>query len=255
MLRPEYDHNFRVLLEIKINNHMKMFLVFSFLLVSSAMFSQNFSEKWVHGYLDMGYEEWHLPDFSHNGVTYTNSHYEWGFRNVALGYFKMREKGIYHEISLTRMRFEVEDNLNEAISLPSMEPTGGERTTTAGLGLQIETGIMPRKWLAGFFRPGIGLGAAPELGYFRYTPKISQRFPYREWSALLALNLVPRLHFRITERVALMAVVPIRLGAVDLRFEEIEDPALLKEQRTINTFNFDLGLDLNFARLGVAVKI
>ncbi|MCB9285437.1 MAG: hypothetical protein H6563_15335 [Lewinellaceae bacterium] len=236
---------------------MKMFLVPSLLLCSSLLFSQNVSEKWVHGYLDFGYEEWNLPDVSIGGKTLMNSHYEWGFRNLALGFFKMRNKGWYHEISLTQLRFEVVDDVNEVTVsvLPGMEPTDGERTTSAGLGFQIETGVMASKWLGGFFRPGIGLGAAPEGGYFRYTPKTSQRFPFREWSALLGFNLVPRLHFRITERVALLAVVPVRYCTTRLSFEKIEDAALTKKQRIINTFNFDLGLGLNFARLGVAVKL
>ena len=235
---------------------MKVFLWLSLCLLPCALFSQKVSEKWVHGYLDLGYEERHLPPYINGLKTYTNEHFELGFRNISLGYYKLSDKGVYQEISLTRLQFEEEDDLNMVIVPPLVnEPSDGERTYTSGLGVQFESGFTTRQWMGGFFRPGIGLGAAPELSYFRYIPKISQRFPHREFSALLGLNLVPRLHFRISERVALMAVVPVRVGTAELSYVQTEDPALTEEQRTTNNLNFDLKLGLEFARIGAAVKL
>lgn len=235
---------------------MKRFPIFlPLLLLSSFLFSQNTPEKWVQGYLDFGYEDRNLPDFTSGGATLTNDHYEWGFRNLSPGLYKLNEKGVYSEWSLTSLRFEVEDDVNTRIYPIATEPAGGERTITAGLGIQYETGITTRKWLAGFFRPGIGLGAAPELRYFDYIPKTSQRFPFQRGAVFVGLNLIPRLHFRLSQRLALLAVVPVAFGSAEWSVENAENPALTKDQRTTNQLNFELGLALTQARLGLALKI
>lgn len=235
---------------------MKRFLIFlPLFLFSSFLFAQSTPEKWVHGYLDFGYEDRYLPDHTSGDVTWKNEHYEWGFRNLSPGLYKLNEKGVYSEWSLTSLRFEVEDDVNSRVTDPVSDPTDGERTITAGLGIWYEAGVTPRNWLAGFFRPGIGFGASPEFRYFDYTPKISQRFPYQEVSLFLGLNLIPRLHFRLSERLALMAVVPVQFGSAEWSVEEVENPALTKNQRTTNLLSFDLGLSLTQARLGLALKI
>jgi hypothetical protein len=236
---------------------MKKFAFLPLLLFSSLLFSQNASEKWVHAFLDFGYEERYLPDYSSGETIWKNDHYEWGFRNLSPGLYKLNEKGIYSEYSLTRLRFEVEDDVNTRIyqNINIIEPADGERTITAGLGVQYESGITTRKWIAGFFRPGIGLGAAPEFQYFEYTPKTSLRFPYQKGALIVGLNLIPRLHFRLSERLALMALAPIQFGSAEWSIENNDNPVLTKEQRTNNILSFDLGISLSQVRLGLAFKL
>jgi hypothetical protein len=235
---------------------MKRFPIFlSLFLFSSFLFSQNTPEKWVHGYLDFGYEDRYLPDQTSGDGTWKNEHYEWGFRNLSPGLYKLNEKGVYSEWSLTSLRFEVEDDVNTRIYPIVTEPTHGERTITASLGIRYEAGVTPRKWLAGFFRPCIGFGAAPELRYFDYTPKISQRYPFQRGAVFVGLNLIPRLHFRLSERLALMAVVPVQFGSAEWSIEHVESPVLTKDQRTTNLLSLDLGLSFTQARLGLALKI
>jgi hypothetical protein len=235
---------------------MKRCLLLALLLLPVVVFSQNASEKWLHAYADVGYEERYLSDvFRVNGDTLINRHYEWGFRNVSLGFFRKKENGVYRELSLTSLRFEVEDDVNEVFTVLGPFPSDGERTTTAGLGVQFETGVLSNQWLGGFFRPGIGFGAAPQVGYFRYVPKVSTRFPYSEWSFGLGLNIVPRFHFRLSDRVSIAAVFPVRLVSTRLSFEKVEDPALLPEQRNTTNFSFDTDLEGSFARLGAAVRL
>ncbi|MFZ2898598.1 MAG: hypothetical protein WA004_08250 [Saprospiraceae bacterium] len=220
------------------------------LLFSSFLFSQNTPEKWVHGYLDFGYERQIWLDIPNQVVKSRN---EWSFPGFALGLFESRKTGMYREISLARLQFKVEDH--EDLVLDLEEPIGGERVTRIRGGLLLETGFMPARWLGGFFRPGIGIGASPEIGYFRYSPKTSVNFPYREWSARLGLNLIPRLHFRLSQRLALTAVVPLQFGSAEWSIEEVENPALPKPQHTTNRLSFDLGLAFTQARLGLALKI
>ena len=238
---------------------MKMFRLLTLLLLPCALFSQsNAVEKWAHGYLDLGYDGNDLyPAYHFGQKIYDNDHFELSFRNVSLGFFQLKENGLYHEISLTRLRFEVEDDVNMVYQTDPVvsEPSDGERTYTAGLGFQYETGIATRRWLGGFFRPGIGFGAAPELAYFRYVPKTSARFPLREWSLILGLNLVPRLHFRLSERWELVAVVPVRIGRGEWSFSKLEDPALPLELRSGNTLDFEIKPGLEWGRIGVGVKI
>ncbi|MBK6621704.1 MAG: hypothetical protein IPG32_12800 [Saprospirales bacterium] len=152
---------------------MKVLPILSLLLFSSALYSQSEPEKWIHAYLDFGYEERHLPPYTNGGSTYTNEHFELGFRNISPGYFKLEEKGIYREFSLTRLQFEEVDDVNYVTMPPFIvnSPRDGERTYTSGIGFQIESGLMPKKWFGGFFRPGIGLGAVPEVAYFRNIPE------------------------------------------------------------------------------------
>lgn len=234
---------------------MKRFPILPLLLLSSFLHSQTTPEKWLHGYLDFGYEERFLPDFTSGGATWTNDHYEWGFRNLSPGLYKLNEKGVYSEWSLTSLRFEVEDDVNIPVTSPGSEPSDGERTIMAGLGIRYEAGITTTNWLAGFFRPGIGFGASPELRYFDYTPKISQRLPYEEISLFLGLNVIPRLHFRLSQRLALMAVVPVQFGSAEWSREKIDNPVLANDLRTTNLLSFDLGFSLTQARLGLALKI
>ncbi len=230
---------------------MKKFLIFLPLsLFSSFLFSQTTPEKWLHGYLDFGYEMRIWMDIPNQVI---NSRYEWSFPGFALGLFESRKTGMYREISLSRLQFKVEDHEDLVFHLE--EPIGGERVTVIRGGLLLETGFMPARWLGGFFRPGIGVGASPEIGYFRYSPKTSVFFPYREWSAKLGLNLVPRLHFRLSQRLALMAVVPVQFGSAEWSVEETENPALTKTQRTTTWLNFDLAPVFTQARLGLALKI
>ena len=236
---------------------MKVLPILSLLLFSSALYSQSEPEKWIHAYLDFGYEERHLSPYTNGGSTYTNEHFELGFRNIAPGYFKLEEKGIYREFSLTRLQFEEEDDVNYVTMPPFIvnSPRDGERTYTSGIGFQIESGLMPKKWFGGFFRPGIGLGAVPEVAYFRNIPKVSNRYPYREFSIGLGVNIVPRLHFRITERVAVVLAVPIYIGGAEWSSTKMENPILTKEQQTTNLFAFEIDPGVEFGRLGAAIKL
>lgn len=235
---------------------MKVLPILSLLLLSSALYAQSEPEKWIHAWLDFGYEERRLPPVTQGGNIYTDEHFELGFRNIAPGYFKLEEKGIYREYSLTRLQFEEEEHVNYSSVRPTIvEISSGERTYTSGIGFQIESGLMPKKWFAGFFRPGIGLGAVPELGYFRYIPQVSIRYPYREFSISLGVNVVPRLHFRLTERVALMLVVPVHIGGAEWSSSKIENPILSKEQQTTNLFAFEIAPGVEFGRLGAAIKL
>ena len=241
---------------------MRALLFLSFLFFYGNLIAQNEPsanpEVWIHGYLDFqNTEEVQTFQGGQNGATYTYQWSEKGLKNVNLGIYKLGNKGFYHELSLTTLEFGVRDVM-ATVTEPPLNiaiPIEGDRAEVFRAGFQIESGLTTPKWLGRFFRPGIGLGAIPEFAYFRSTPNTSQRFPFRDLSFGLGLNLVPRLHFRLSERIGLITVVPIRIGTVDFSYNKNFDPALPDEQRSVNTTSFEIKPKVDFWRLGVAVKL
>ncbi|MBK7337882.1 MAG: hypothetical protein IPJ00_17745 [Saprospirales bacterium] len=69
------------------------------------------------------------------------------------------------------------------------------------------------------------------------------------------MNVVPRLHFRISERVAVVLAVPIYIGGGEWSSTKVEDAALTREQQTTNVFAFEIDPGVEFGRLGAAIKL
>lgn len=185
-------------------------------------------------------------------VTYINSRHSLS-PTIALSV--VNKKGDYHEVELTRASINEYDNvtyLNYGLNSFSI-PISGAIVTESKLILRYEYIHLFLKGKK--FQPAIGVGAAPYLTAYRFTPKVTSIFPLKERIIGLQTFVIPRLTYHLNKRFVLDLNVPLNISEHQFAKRTSFDPTVPSAERNTNVSSNKVLEDVAYVRLGIGIKL
>jgi hypothetical protein len=167
------------------------------------------------------------------------------------------EKGNFHEIELTSLSWGkvgaetvvTYDSTSSGIRVAASD------LTTADISMRYEYILVFNKEKYSKVVPSVGFGVNPYFGNVRYSPEVSSSFPASETTVGIRTFITPRVTYFMTSRLFVDVNLPVCITDAGIFIDEVDDPAIPVDQRSISTFDFNQFPRFFSGRIGLGVKL
>lgn len=165
---------------------------------------------------------------------------------------KYTAKDNFYEFGLSRLYFNVEDNLKVTNAPTYVSIDGGAKTTTFNIGFRYDYNYILSKNGSSFLAY-FGLSSSIAYDIETNEPKITSSYK-RNWSTIRSnFGIVPRLIWKLNSLVFIDLNIPINIIQVEYTHQRIHNPSLPLEQQKNGELETTLFPKNYEVRLGVGV--
>jgi hypothetical protein len=167
------------------------------------------------------------------------------------------KKNDFHEIELTSFRLDKVESATDTIidSSGMIETVSGGEILTTSISARYEYILNFNKSNDSKFVPSLGFGINPYYRQSNRMPYVSNEYQSSEKFIGARVFVSPRLTYYFSSRFFIDLNIPICFSDIYFQSDKDEDPTLTIQQRTINTFDFEVFPKFFSGRVGVGLKL
>lgn len=207
--------------------------------------------------IQLGYSQ-EAPRFEKRMKLYVNGGYQSWTRSFEFGRITpafqwFNQKGNFHELELTQLNFA--RRKDQWIPQPrGMNPLFAT-SSTLDLSFRYEYGIqLLKKRDLGRFSLYAGLALNPRYGFIDMVSKNSSSFPYNNHMLGLSAQIVPRISYKITDRLSLDLNIPITFADFWVSRSSMGNPTQPDTRLRNTQTNFSTPNDRFLFRIGLTYR-